>query len=68
MNTVSGVRPSTASSSHERLPKGPHFQSPPFQAIGIPAVAAAALKQPKPKHDEMVKDLPGCLRKENIED
>jgi hypothetical protein len=63
MNPVSGMRPSTATNNHQG-----HAKSPPFQAIGIPAVAAAALKRPKPKHDEMLKDLPGCLRKENFED
>jgi hypothetical protein len=63
MDTVSGARPHTARENQQRKGK-----SPPFRAIGIPAVAAAALNQPKRKPAEVLRELPPILRKENFED
>lgn len=39
-----------------------------FQAIGIAAVAAAAMKRPAPRPEARARDVPPCLRKDQFED
>ena len=46
-----------------------HPEVPPFRAIGIAAVAAAAMpRRPQPRHQEAVKELPPLLRKDKFID